>query len=297
MSENAINTQADKNLQADIERATTPDEIRELLHRAIERSPELGVTRNIVTGQFERASQPAAPDAAAAAAKAAADAAAAAPRSFKQVVKISGQDFEFVGDSAENLQSHIDSAKSVHQALADNASPARIARDAEQTTLDRVEADMMLRRGEITTAEYLQKTHAIEDYLQSQGVDTARIAGEHFEKDWAEASAAFRQNSDWPGGQKNLALLGDKLAAMGLDGTPSVESLEKAYAALKAAGTLFSGDVSQAEVEAMTDKMTPQEIIEHWRQAQDVRNGDATGANETFISTFREGRSSGIFGR
>jgi hypothetical protein len=71
-----------------------------------------------------------------------------------------------------------------------------------------------------------------------------------------------------------------------------------AYAALKSKGMLFNGDVSQEQLEAMTKDMTPQEIIEHWRQAQpEVASGDATQANEAFIQTFQNGRSSGLFGK
>jgi hypothetical protein len=58
VSENAINQmKADKALTTDLEKATSFDEMRQLIHNAIERSPALGITRNPETGQFVRREQ------------------------------------------------------------------------------------------------------------------------------------------------------------------------------------------------------------------------------------------------
>jgi len=139
---------------------------------------------------------------------------------------------------------------------------AHCPRNAELEAMNQVDADMALRRGEIGTTEYLQRTHAIEDYLASQGVDTQKLAGEQLAKSWGEAGEEFRQTSDWPGGNKNLQLIGDKLVAMGLTDAPDkTDALRQAYDALKAGGTLFDGDVSQAQLEAMTKDATPAEIL------------------------------------
>jgi hypothetical protein len=304
MSENALNRMtADAALTRDLNQPDlTFDEMKRLLHNAVERSPEVGFTRDPETGQFVRR-DPLTPAAQDAAAK---DAADAAPREFKKTERIGNQDFEFTASSAEALELQISSAKTVAAALASDESVtprsarAAAARNAEQDVLDKVDADMALRRGEITAAEYLQRTHAIEDALAEQGVDLNAIGRQQFEQSWAEATATFLQSdagSRWPGGTKNRALLGDKLAAMGLtDAADKVAALASAYEALKKAGTLFDGDFSQAQVEAMTDKATPQEILQAWKESvQPDVHGDATPANDAFIKNFNG--SSGIFGK
>jgi hypothetical protein len=300
MSQDAINQmKADKNLEADINKATTPDEIRALLHAAIERSPELGITRDENTGRFV-ARESVAPDAAAvaAAAKAAAD---AAPREFKQTVTIGGQAFDFVGSSAENLQSQIDSAKSVATALAADNSPARFAQSAAERAMTLSDAEIAFKTGQMTTAEYLRVTGAVEEYLASQGVDIQKVSTEQFEKSWSAASTIFRNSpagENWPGGMKNQELIGMEITAMGaIDAVDKVAALTAAYERLKAKNMLFDGDFSQKQIEAMTANATPAEILAAWKEGQNVAGGDTTTANENFISIFREGRSSGLFDR
>jgi hypothetical protein len=301
MSQDGFTMKSDKALDADIANATTPDEIRELLHRAVERSTELGITRDPVTGQFVRTER-AAPTAEEVAAKAASDAAAAAkaaePREFKQTVRIAGQDFDFTANSAEALQLQIDSAKAVAQQL---GSIDHSVRTPEQDALNAVDADLALRRGEITTAEFLRRTHALEDAMTAAGVNVNQIADSQFEHSWQTAGEEFQQSEagrDWPGGQKNYLLLSDKIIAMGLLNDPDkVGALEKAYAALKEAGTLFDGDVSQAQVEKLAEGATPAEILQAWKDAQGDMIGDASKANEVFLNTFANGRSSSMFGR
>src|ERR1700722_1850572 len=165
MAQDALNqTKADKVLTSDINKATTFEEIQMLLHNAVERSPELGLTRDVETGQFVRRNPltPAEQDAAAAGEKVAAN----APREFKKTETIGGQKFDFVASSAEALELQIESARAVAKALtADVAVTPRsvratVSRNAEQDVLDKVDADMALRRGEISTAEYLERTHA-----------------------------------------------------------------------------------------------------------------------------------------
>src|SRR6266481_4899954 len=103
MARDAMNQMKfDKSLEKDIEKASTYDDLMGLLHNAIERSPELGITRDVVTGQFVKR-EPADQDAAtkAAAANAAAD---AAPRTFeKKGVVIAGKSFDFSAPSELEL--------------------------------------------------------------------------------------------------------------------------------------------------------------------------------------------------
>ena len=307
MAQDAMNQmKSDKVLDADINRATTFEELQLLLHNAVERSP-LGITRDVVTGQFVKR-EPADQDAATKAAAAAKTAADEAPRTFeKKGVIIRGKSFDFSAPSELELARQIASANEVAAALASDESVtpraprAVAARNAEQDVLDRVDADMALRRGDISTAEYLERTHAIEDALAAKGVDVEALGAKQFEESWASATTTFLQGAgaSWPGGTKNRALLGDKLAAMGLtDAADKVAALAAAYEALKNAGTLFDGDFSQAQVEAMTDKASPQEILQAWKESvQPDVHGDATEANEAFIEIHRRSGSPGLFNR
>jgi hypothetical protein len=235
----------------------------------------------------------------------AAAASAAGPRELKQTVNIGGTDFEFTANSAEALELQISSAKAVAaQLTADRAEDGRAtARTAAQDAVDAAEAEIALRQGTITTAEYLARTHAVEDALAAKGVDLARVSGEQFTQDWATAGAEFRNSEsgvDWPGGAKNQELIGMEIIAMGLQNSPSAESLEKAYASLKRKGLLFEGDHDAKEMNdlAIKSNASPAEILQAWKDAQpSTKNGDATAANEAWIETFRNGRSSTIFGR
>jgi hypothetical protein len=300
MAQDAMNQMKfDKSLEKTVETAATFAELQEILHTAIERSPELGITRDVETGRFiPREKEP----------PAATKTADAAPRTFeKKGVVIAGKSFDFSAPSELELARQIASANEVAAALASDESVtpraprAVAARNAEQDVLDRVDADMALRRGDISTAEYLERTHAIEDALAAKGVDVEALGAKQFEESWASATTTFLQGAgaSWPGGTKNRALLGDKLAAMGLtDAADKVAALAAAYEALKNAGTLFDGDFSQAQVEAMTDKASPQEILQAWKESvQPDVHGDATEANEAFIEIHRRSGSPGLFNR
>ena len=74
--------------------------------------------------------------------------------------------------------------------------------------------------GAITAAQYLEKTGAIDQYLESHGVDMATLQqvsqereGQAYEQSWADATKEFLNGvgSDWPGGQENMQALGQLL--------------------------------------------------------------------------------------
>jgi hypothetical protein len=292
MSQNAINMQADKNLEADINKATTPDEIRELLSRAVERSG-LGISRNPYTGQFEKVEQEAA---------SVVPAAATAPKELRKTEMVAGTKLEFVASSQAELTRQILDANRIAATFAEANRATRASRDVQQEVMDRAEAERKLRLGTITTAEYLERTNAVENYLASQGIDTKKIAGEQLQHSWLEATAEFKRTTgaDWPGGTKNQELIGLEIAALDLvNAEDKVAALTQAYEKLKSKGMLFDGDHDAAELEklALDSNASPQEILAHWKSRQDVSGGDASKANEEFLRTFASGRSSGLFGR
>ena len=105
MATDGFTMKSNKALDADINKVATFQELQSLLHNAVERSPELGLTRDVETGQFVRRNPltPAEQDAAAAGEKVAAN----APREFKKTETIGGQKFDFVASSAEALELQI----------------------------------------------------------------------------------------------------------------------------------------------------------------------------------------------
>ncbi len=299
MAQDGMTMKSDKTLDADITKATNFQEIQSLLHAAIERSPELGLTRDVETGRFVAREK----DAPAAATT-------AAPRTFeKKGVVIKGKSFDFSAPSELELARQIASANEVAAALASDAAVtprssraayAKTQAEREQDIYDRTQLDLQFRRGELTTTEYLERTNAIGDYLAEQGVNVAALAQEQANKSWSEATEIFLQSeagANWPGGTRNRQLLGDKLAALGLlEATDKVAAMAQAYQALKDANTLFDGDYSQKQLEDLTANMTPVEILESWKQTQpDVVRGNSDAANAEFIRIHNGG--SGIFNK
>jgi hypothetical protein len=282
----------------------TPAEIAAYLSSLHGPAPEAerdGQGRFVARGQATQTPEEVAAKAAADAARAA----AAGPKEFKQTVQIAGQDFEFTATSAEALQLQIESARIVAEQLTTaRAAETRAAtHSAAQDVVDAADAEIALRTGTITTAQYLERTHAIEDALAAKGVNLARVSGEQLSQDWAQAGAEFRNSpagESWPGGTKNQELIGLEVVAMGLvDAEDKVAALAQAYENLKRKGLLFEGDHDAQEMNdlAVNSGATPAEILQAWKDAQGITNGDATRANEVWIETFKNGRSSSIFGK
>ena len=295
MAQDPTRITADKTLTRDIEKATTPDEIRELLHAAVQRS---GIAdRDPQTGQFI----PRAP---------AAQVAEPEERVYSKTVTIAGRDFTFTDSSEAGLTNQIASAQVVAENLQESQETPTprgqrfSATERAQQLLDneakKIELDALLRAGLITSQQYLESTGAIDQYLANRGVDVEKIAGQQFESDWSSATSQFLNSEagrDWPGGDRNLQVIGTTLAAMGLTDSPSVESLAKAWQEMKAKGTIFH-DTSDEQLLDATKEMTPQQIIENWKQTH--AGEDPEQANASFIETFRGGRlggSSSVFGK
>jgi hypothetical protein len=275
-------------LDKDLNRAGTPDEIKELLYRAVERS-QIGITRNLQTGQFESVSR-----------ENSVPAASAAEESVSKEVMIGGKWFTFSGQS-EDVDHQIQNARAVVQELENSAANTQVEEheptDAErqQQLWERTQLEIAFKNGSLTTAEFLQKSHAIEDYLNSQGVDlntlretTQQHEAQSFEQSWEVAVQEFLKDSDWPGGSRNMHLCQTQLVAMGLENAEDkVAALQAAYQAMKQSGTIFETEGTQADVLKATEKMSPQELIEMYKQGFNLSTGDASQVNQDFIEKFR----------
>jgi hypothetical protein len=204
----------------------------------------------------------------------------AASVGFSRTEKIGGRDFLFEAGSEIELERMINNAYKVAYAVtgteetAPYVDPAVAAaaaqKAAEEEAVARVELETKFKRGDISTAEYLEQSGAVKDYLQKQGVplESLRDAVNQNQataetQSWADATQVFLNSSagsDWPGGENNLEIIGLKLQALHLENaTDKVAALAQAYASMKSTGTLFpyQAPVSTEPVAAAT----PAEII------------------------------------
>jgi hypothetical protein len=205
----------------------------------------------------------------AAAAKVAADQAAAeavekANQTFTRTEVIGGKEFHFEAASELEIERQVLNAYKVAynvQQPMERAEPivdqAAVAAAAEAEVLARTELERKFRLGEISAKDYIEQSGAVDEFLRNQGISVESLknvvetnAAAAVQQSWAEASETFKNTvgADWPGGVKNRALLGDKLAAMGLvDAEDKVAAMAQAWAAMKQTGAYFeNGDAPVA---------------------------------------------------
>lgn len=293
MSENGngLNFEANEALRKNLQEARTPDEIRDLLHAAVEQSPELGIARDPQTGQFVRRDTPPA---------AQVEHAEEEEQEHILTITLGGHELTFTG-SMKDVEAAAENARIVFEAT--QPEPGEVAArektpdEIGRQVVERAEAELALRRGEITAAEYLEKTNAVQEFLAERGFDLDQAAGEQYERSWAEATQEFLNGplgSDWPGGPKNLNIIGMKLQELGLtEATDKVAALGAAFEQMKKDGLVFSTEPTEEQLKAETANMTPQEILEHWKEAQ---GGDPEKANDAFVR-IHSSTGSGLFGK
>src|SRR6266566_2133122 len=262
---------SDKKLDTDINKAASFEDIRSLLENATSRS---GIAdRDPITGQFVRR-DPLTPAAQ-----------TVVPAEEEQVTKvetIGGTEFTFTGTALE-VERAISDAYKVAEAVQTveppvtprsvRAAQAKTQAEIERDICDRTELDLQFRRGQLTTAEYLDRTNAIGEYLEAKGFDVEAAAHKQFETSWASATEIFLRDTpegaSWKGGQKNLELIGNLIQFHGLvDAVDKVAALRAMATEMRAKGIEFDGDVSAEEVLRSTDNMTPQQILETWKATQ-----------------------------
>jgi hypothetical protein len=275
MSEDATKRMAaDAELTRQINAAKSPDEIRDILHAAVERSTDLNLTRDRDTGQFVRRETPAQnpPE----------KQEPTEEKKFTKTIEINGTEFTFEGATELEVETAVRNAYEIASVFERHQQQSRVV---EPTNLDGI-ADPIKR--------------AVAEIMVEQGFNPevqARAQDEQYMADWASATQVFLNGplgSSWPGGQKNLEIISMTLQKLGLtEAEDKVAALGQAYAEMKQTGTLFSGDVTAEQVNEMTKDASPVEILEAWKAAQP----NSESANKSFIESFRNGRSSGIFAK
>jgi hypothetical protein len=242
----------------------------------------------------------------------------AEPRVFSKTETIAGKPMEFSAESPEQLDVLVSQAHIVAEAL---QTPLAQTSVVNQTTkqlndFDCVELDLKFRRGEISTQDYLEQSGEIDSYLQRKGVPLEELKSTVAEAQqmrdtqlWADATQTFLANSDWIGGQRNLATIQNLILSRHLENEPDkVQILESLWEEMKRTGMVFDTPERQAAEAAerqaavnqkVADELaqaSPQEIIEAYRTATIAAVGE-NAVGTAFRETYRRGRldSSGIF--
>jgi hypothetical protein len=177
----------------------------------------------------------------------------AAPRKFAKSITVDGQKRIFEADSELELERSIGDYFRALQG-AQETNPAR--QQAEQTQprnqhgqfttqedadranqlelVRRTELDLKFKRGEVSAADFIEQSGAVDAYLEKAGVpledlraSVAEKQNDRYTQSWADATEEFLHSSagaDWPGGE-NMNIAGRLIQENNLTDKPSVETL------------------------------------------------------------------------
>ena len=193
-------------------------------------------------------------------------AAVVTPEVYTRTEMIGGREFIFEAESEAELDREVLNAYKIAYAVQPTQQVAApvvpvvdVAKEAELEAIRQVELEAKFKRGEMSTADYLEQSGAMSAYLAKQGIPVEslkatveRNADAVETQSWADAVEAFKQSpsgASWPGGDKNVMVMNDKIFALGLqDATDKVAALAQAYAAMQSSGTVFPGEAAAAAV-------------------------------------------------
>ncbi len=158
----------------------------------------------------------------------------------------------FTADHSRNANQH----RTLPDTVRSDDPAAEAARQADLRT--------KMLSGAITVDQYMVQSGAVERALSEAGISPAalrEVSDQRYQQSWQASVDEFLKSSDWPGGQENLKLLGEKLIEMNATDTPSVEVLQRAYVDLKRANRLTANPETVLE-RKLADCKTPAEIRE-----------------------------------
>jgi hypothetical protein len=160
--------------------------------------------------------------------------------------------------------------------VADQGKAAEEAAAAEaQNAVAKAEMELKFKRGEISTADYLAQSGAIEEYLGVSAEDLRAAATEkshqRITNDWVTATTQFMNTPEgrtWPGGEQNKEKMAEILEQMGAD--PNVTNLKLAYQFMKDNNLLVASehDVVAERNRRINDARTPEEMKSAVRYGQ-----------------------------
>jgi hypothetical protein len=128
----------------------------------------------------------------------------------------------------------------------------------------RTELDLKFKRGEISAADFIEQSGAVQNYLEKAGVPMEDLrsavqekSSQRFEQSWAQATEEFLhspEGSDWIGGEENKNILGRLIAENQLIDQPSAATLAKIWnhmkensLAVENADTSYQQELSEAQ--------------------------------------------------
>ena len=261
----------------------------------------------------------------AAADKSAADEAAAMAGGFSRTEVIGGREFTFEAASELELERMVNNALKVAYAIQPTddvivtepvVDAAAVQKAAEDRAVFMVDLETKFKRGEISTAEYLEQSGAMDEYLEKKGIPIDKLKNSitqneytQFEQSWAQATEEFKNSpagADWPGGNKNRDMLGMMLNQLNLVDAPNkVAALAQAYAEMQRTNMIFPGEAEEiaaaaaasvdsavVDAKAAADKAVANAAAE--TAAAAARTAAAAKGASTSSSLF--GRSSGVSG-
>jgi hypothetical protein len=235
----ALGESFDAEFEAKIAACTTSEEIKALMH---DRSIRIGVTRPDVYDNSVLL--PVAPG--------------TAPKGYAKTVVVDGQkhvlgpfatELELAQKENELFRSTFTDrpATQTRTEHARDAETGRFVERSESTPISDEEKSalaLQFQLGQISVAEYLEKTGAVAEYLNKAGVPLEHLQEvvaekneQRFQQSWADATEEFRNSpagANWPGGQRNLDTIGRIISeSPELANNPSVDALAAAYEYMK----------------------------------------------------------------
>lgn len=175
------------------------------------------------------------------------------PRRFAESITVGSVKRIFEGDSEGEVKREIN--EYLRQQLTPTTeSRTEVARDentgrfvspteksrADENTVNRIELELKFKRGDISTADYLEQSGAIEQHLESRGISIEDLKAsveekniQRFTHSWASATQDFLnspEGSSWPGGQENMKTVSEIIQQMGaIDAEDKVAAIATAY--------------------------------------------------------------------
>jgi hypothetical protein len=163
---------------------------------------------------------------------------------------IGGKKYTFEGDSPAEINRQVKAAIAAHENATNppkkeepgTAGPKQITAD------QKIALELDFKMGKIGLDEYLEKTGALDAYLEKKGVKVEQLRDVVNEKvskkandAWESATKEFiaAHKDEWHGGQQNGEILGYLIADLGLQNKPSLDSLNQAFEVMKTKNLIF----------------------------------------------------------
>lgn len=226
---------SDKNLESTLAEANSHDEIAAALHSETD----------------HKAREP----------RAKAEPEPEAPGMFTHTETIKGKEFIFEAETELELERMVSNAFRVAHAVQEPVEQQEVVEqvvDPAKEAVAQAELEIKFKNGQISASEYLERSGAIAQYLEKQGVPVQELKetveqsrDNKFTQSWADATTEFLKSpagADWPGGERNKELIGLMIARLGLvDADDKVLALSQAYNAMKSNGMVFADSPEGSE--------------------------------------------------